>query len=101
MLSLGPCAYTQDGRRASPGDEAGFFEVGFELAEEGGVGDFFAVGADEAEGVDGGAFFGVDAGVGDGEAGLADGAEDLEEEADAVLLRPHRAIQALPAPRGK
>ena len=101
MLSLGPCAYTQDGRRASPGDEAGFFEVGFELAEEGGVGDFFAVGAGEAEGVDGGAFFGVDAGVGDGETGLADGVEDLEEEADAVLLRPHRAIQALPAPRGK
>ena len=38
---------------------------------------FFAVGAGEAEGVDGGAFFGVDAGVGDGEAELADGIEDL------------------------
>ena len=53
---------------------------------------FFAVGAGEAEGVDGGAFFGVDAGVGDGEAELADGIEDVEEEAGAVILPPHRAI---------
>ena len=62
------------------------------MAEEGGVGDFFAVGAGEAEGVDGGAFSGVDAGVGDGEAELADGIEDVEEEAGAVILPPHRAI---------
>ena len=39
----------------SSGDEAGFFEVGFQLLEEGGVGNFLAVGAGEAEGVDGGA----------------------------------------------
>ena len=37
-----------------------------------------------AEGVDGGALFNADAGMGDGEAGLADGVQDLVEEADVI-----------------
>jgi hypothetical protein len=57
------------------------FGEGVELSLEG---DFLALGVADVDGVDGDAFFGVDAGVGDVVAEVADGFEDVVEEAEAV-----------------